>query len=553
MKIVIVGGVAGGMSAATRLRRLDEDAEIIVFEKDPYISFANCGLPYHISGEISDRQNLILQTPESIYNRFQIDVRSNHEVTNIKVDESKVVVVNDHGIKFEESYDKLILSMGASPIIPNIDGVDTANNVYSLRNIPDLDKIMAQLKANQPKNAVVIGAGFIGIEVAENLKNLGLSVKLVEMAPQVLPPLDIEMAAYVENELKNNGITVITDKSAVAFADKGNKIILNDGTVLNSDLTILSIGVSPNTSIAKEAGLRLGVKGGLIVDEYYRTSAQNIYAVGDSIIVNHQISDQSVLIPLASPANRQGRQVADIISGRDVKNNGSIGTSILRAFNLTAASTGLNERSLKNLKYNYKSIHITTKDHAGYYPGATPIHLKLIFNPNSGEIYGAQAIGAKGVDKRIDVISTAIKGDLTIFDLPELELSYAPPFGSAKDAVNMVGYAAMNIADGLSENIQWHELDNAMSSGKILLDVRSSDEIQNNGKFIYDNQINIPLDELRFRIDELNQDKNYIVSCHSGQRSYLAERILKQYGFNVVNLDGAFSLLNTIKPDLIVK
>lgn len=550
MRIVIVGGVAGGMSAATRLRRLNEDAEIIVLEKGPYVSFANCGLPYHISGEISERESLIVQSPEAINDRFNIDVRLNNEVVGIQPKENKVTVKQD-STESELGYDHLVLSMGANPIVPNIKGLDQATNVFTLRNIPDLDEIMAQLKESNPKKAVVVGAGFIGLEVAENLKHLGMDVTIVEMAPQVLPPLDEEMAAFIENELVNNDIKVMTSQSATELKDNGQYVVLDDGTELESDLTIMSVGVVPNTAIAKDTGVELGDRGGIIVDEQYRTNYSNIYAVGDAIIVNQQITNKPVLIPLASPANRQGRQVADVISGKNSTNKGSIGTSIVRVFKLAAASTGLNERVAKKLGLDASVIHISAKDHAGYFPGATQIVLKLVFNKDTGEIYGAQGIGEKGVDKRIDILATAIKGGLTVYDLPELELTYAPPFGAAKDPVNMIGYAAINIADGISENIQWYELEDEIESGKIFLDVRSENELQTNGQFIFDNSVNIPLNSLRERLDELDKDKEYIVSCHSGQRSYIAERLLKQNGFDVKNLDGAFSLYNTVHPEKI--
>src|SRR5699024_8136494 len=361
------------------------------------------------------------------------------------------------------------------------------------------------------------------------------------------------MAAFVKNELVKNDIRVITSHSATAFGNNGKQVILDDGTVLESDLTIMSVGVVPNSDIAKAAGIELGQRGGIVVDESYRTNIDNIYAVGDAIIVKQQITNQPALIALASPANRQGRQVADVISGKDVTNKGSIGTSIVRVFDLSAASTGLSERAAKQADLNPSVVHISGKDHAGYFPGATPVHLKLVFNKDTGEIYGAQGIGQKGIDKRIDIIATAIKGGLTVEDLPELELTYAPPFGAAKDPVNMIGYAALNILDGISENIQWYELNDEIKSGKVFLDVRGENELINNGAFAFENHLNIPLNELRGRLDELDKDQEYIVSCHSGQRSYIAERVLKQKGFNVKNLDGAFSLYNTIRPDEIKK
>lgn len=548
MKIIIVGGVAGGMSAATRLRRLMEDAEIIVFEKGPFVSFANCGLPYYISGEIAEHDSLLLQTPESLRNRFNLDVRPYHEVININPDLQTVTVQTSNG-EIMESYDKLILSPGAKPVIPPLKGIAEAENLFTLRNVPDLDKIMAKLEQINSGKAVVIGAGFIGLEMAENLALKGLTVTLVEQAPHVLPTFDLEMARYIETELSEKGVHVMTGQSVTAFHDKGQILELSNGQTLASDITILSVGVAPDSELASQAGIELGLRGGILVDQNYQTSQKHIYAVGDAIIVKQEITGQDALISLASPANRQGRQVADVIAGLPRKNRGSIGTAIVKIFDLAAASTGLSERAVQALGYKHAVVHTTGKDHAGYYPGATDIVLKLIFSPTDGKIFGAQAVGKKGIDKRIDVLATAIKAGLTIFDLPELELTYAPPFGSAKDPVNMIGYAAMNIAEGISQNIQWHQLEEELATGKILLDVRNPAELQN-GQFM--NFLHIPLDQLRDRIDELDPAKEYIVSCHSGLRSYIAERLLKEMGFTVKNLDGAYSLYKMALPEKIV-
>ncbi|HFI0408272.1 TPA: FAD-dependent oxidoreductase [Streptococcus suis] len=548
MKVIIVGGVAGGMSAATRLRRLMEDAEIIVFEKGPFVSFANCGLPYHISGEIAEHDSLLLQTPESLRNRFNLDVRPYHEVVNINPDLQTVTVQTPNG-EIMESYDKLILSPGAKPVIPPLKGIAEAENLFTLRNVPDLDKIMAKLEQINSGKAVVIGAGFIGLEMAENLALKGLTVTLVEQAPHVLPTFDLEMARYIETELSEKGVHVITGQSVTAFHDKGQILELSNGQTLASDITILSVGVAPDSELASQAGIKLGLRGGILVDQNYQTSQKHIYAVGDAIIVKQEITGQDALISLASPANRQGRQVADVITGLPRKNRGSIGTAIVKVFDLAAASTGLSERAVQALGYNHAVVHTTGKDHASYYPGATEIVLKLIFSPTDGKIFGAQAVGKKGIDKRIDVLATAIKAGLTIFDLPELELTYAPPFGSAKDPVNMIGYAAMNIAEGISQNIQWHQLEEELAAGKILLDVRNPAELQS-GQFM--DFLHIPLDQLRDRIDELDPAKEYIVSCHSGLRSYIAERLLKEMGFTVKNLDGAYSLYKMAIPEKIV-
>ncbi len=543
-KILIVGGVAGGMSAATRLRRLNENAEIIVFEKGPYVSFANCGLPYYVGGEIAEREKLIVQSAKALKNRFNLEVRENSEVIAIDSEGKKVTVVSN-GESYVESYDKLILSPGAKPLIPQIKGLNQATNVFSLRNIPDVDKIMTYLKAKAPKSATIIGAGFIGLEMAENLAKRGLSVTIVEKAPHVLPTIDREMAAFVNEELIKNNLSVMTNRGAVEF--KNDEILLDNGESLQSDLTILSVGIQPETSLAKSAGIKLGLRNAILVDEHYETSVKDIYAVGDAIVVKNQLG-QDALISLASPANRQGRQVADIISGLPIKNRGSLGTAIVRVFDLQVASTGLSEFQLRGLKINHKIVHVTANNHAGYYPDVTSIVLKLIFEPESGQIFGAQAIGKEGVDKRIDILSTAIKAKLTVFDLPELELTYAPPFGSAKDPVNMAGYAAINLLLGQSENIQWHELAAELAKEKVLLDVKNPNELAK-GKF--KNSQNIPLDDLRERLNELDKKNEYIVSCQSGLRSYNAERILKQEGYKVKNLDGAFGLYSKVTKELL--
>lgn len=550
MIVVIIGGVAGGMSAATRLRRLSEETEIIVLEKGPYVSFANCGLPYYVSGEISEREELILQTPEQLKQRFNIDVLVETEAVDIDR-ENKQVIIKKQGEEEQLSYDKLILSPGAAPLVPPIDGLAEATNVYTLRNVPDVDKITAAIAKQQLKQAVVIGAGFIGLEMAENLKQSGMAVTIVEAAPQILPPFDVEMAAFVENQLKAEGITVYTGAAAQSFKEGGRIIELSTGEQITSDFTVLSIGVKPVNELATAAGLVTGIRGGIVVNEDYQTNDPDIFAVGDAIIVNQQITNTEAMISLASPANRQGRQVADVISGVTRKNKGSIGTAIVRVFDLAAASTGLNERQLQEMNITYKAVHITAKNHAGYFPGSEPITLKLIFDPVDGKIFGAQAVGKDGVDKRIDTLATAIKAGLTVVDLPELEFTYAPPFGSAKDPVNMIGYAALNIVEGLSDNVQFYELKTAREAGAVFLDVRNAEELKNNGSIGED--INIPLDELRERLSELSKEKEIIVSCQSGQRSYLAERILKNNGFTVKNLDGAFQIYSTVYPEEVNK
>lgn len=546
MKIVIIGGVAGGMSAATRLRRLNEHAEIIVLEKGPYVSFANCGLPYYVAGEIENRSDLLVQTPEQLKARFRLDVRPNSEA--IKIDtEGKEIMVASESDTYTLVYDKLILSPGAKPFIPPIKGLEMAKNSFTLRNVPDVDEVMTYIESHNPKKAVIIGAGFIGLEMAESLVNRGIHVTIVEKAPHVLPTIDEEMAAFITKELSKNQINVITGTSVIGIENEGRSVIIENGAKIETDFILLSVGVQPESRLAVDSGIQTGLRGGIVVDDNYQTSAKDVYAVGDAILVKQYSTQKDTLISLASPANRQGRQVADILSGLKRKNLGSLGTAIVRVFDQTIASTGLTEQQLKSEEKNYQVVHIQGKNHAGYYPNASMILLKLLFNPISGEIYGAQAVGKEGVDKRIDILATAIKGNLTVEDLPELEFAYAPPFGSAKDPVNMAGYAALNSMEGITESIQWHELQSYLEKGALLLDVRGEKEIATNGYF--PNALTIPLDSLRERMHELPQDKEFIVSCQSGLRSYIAERILKQNGFRVKNLDGAFSLYSTVRPE----
>lgn len=546
MKIVIIGGVAGGMSAATRLRRLNEQAEIIVLEKGPYVSFANCGLPYYVAGEIENRSDLLVQTPEQLKARFRLDVRPNSEA--IKIDtEGKEIMVASESDTYTLAYDKLILSPGAKPFIPPIKGLEMAKNSFTLRNVPDVDEVMTYIESHNPKKAVIIGAGFIGLEMAESLVNRGIHVTIVEKAPHVLPTIDEEMAAFITKELSKNQINVITGTSVIGIENEGRSVIIENGAKIETDFILLSVGVQPESRLAVDSGIQTGLRGGIVVDDNYQTSAKDVYAVGDAILVKQYSTQKDTLISLASPANRQGRQVADILSGLKRKNLGSLGTAIVRVFNQTIASTGLTEQQLKSEEKNYQVVHIQGKNHAGYYPNASMILLKLLFNPISGEIYGAQAVGKEGVDKRIDILATAIKGNLTVEDLPELEFTYAPPFGSAKDPVNMAGYAALNSMEGITESIQWYELQSYLEKGALLLDVRGEKEIATNGYF--PNALTIPLDSLRERMHELPQDKEFIVSCQSGLRSYIAERILKQNGFRVKNLDGAFSLYSTVRPE----
>ncbi|RHH67267.1 MULTISPECIES: FAD-dependent oxidoreductase [Vagococcus] len=542
MRTIIVGGVAGGMSAATRLRRLDEEMDIVIIEKGPYVSFANCGLPYYVSGEISNRDDLLVQTPEKLKARFNLDVKVETEVISVDADK-KEVTLSHNGKTEVMSYDKLVLSPGAKPFIPPLDGINDATNLFTLRNVPDVDNVMNYLDNHKPKKAVVIGAGFIGLEMAENLVHRGLEVTIIEMAPHVLPTVDAEMASFITNELRAKGVHVLTSQGVVAMENNGQTLVLNTGEKIETDLVLMSVGVRPENGLAESAGIDLGMRGGILVDDSYETSVKDIYAVGDAIIVKNQINNEDAMIALASPANRQGRQVADVIAGMPRKNKGSIGTAIVRVFEQTIASTGLTEKQVKDLGYDYHVVHVDGKNHAGYYPGASMIFLKLIFNPTTGKIYGAQAVGKDGADKRIDVLATAIKGGLTVEDLPELELTYAPPFGSAKDIVNMVGYAALNIIEGLAENIQLSELEQARENGAVLVDVRAPEEFEQG---TIEGFINLPLNEIRQRANELPKDKEIILSCQSGQRSYVAQRMLTQMGYDVKNLDGSYLLYKAI-------
>ena len=544
MKILIVGGVAGGATAATRLRRLSEENEVIIFEKGQYVSFANCGLPYHISGTIDKRDALLLQTPESLKERYNLDVRVFTEVLSIYTDEKKVSVKNlQTGEIYLESYDKLLLSPGAEPIKPPFEGIDS-DKIFTLRNIPDMDKIVAKTKNAQ--NFVVVGGGFIGLEVAENLIEAGKSVKLVELGNQVMAPVDFDIASFVHEKAKQKGLELLLNVGVEKFNDKGEtiEVFLNNGTSIETDAVILAIGVKPETKLAVEAGLEIGETRGILVNEFMQTSNPDIYAVGDAIEVAHYINNKKVLIPLAWPANRQGRIVADnIVLGNQYKYTGSLGSSILKFFELSVASTGLNEKTLKKFGIPYKTAIVTRGHHAGYYPGAKNMVLKVIFDEN-GKIFGAQAVGEAGVDKRIDVIATAIKGNLTVYDLPEIEITYAPPFNSAKDPVNIAGYAAENILKGDLEMVNYDEFwDFVKENDAVILDVRTSKEFSGGA---IEGAININVDDLRENLEKLDKDKTYAIYCQVGLRGYLANRIMKNNGFRAVNLNGGYNLWSKV-------
>ena len=531
MRVVIVGGVAGGMSAATRMRRLDADAEIIVLEKSGHVSYANCGLPYFVGGVIEEEDALLLQTPASLHARFKLDVRVATEVTSIDP-LAKTVTVKDWQ-KNEEyvlSYDKLILSPGASPVVPPIPGIERA---LTLRTVEDVERIANRVNA-KPKSAVVIGGGFIGVEIAENLVHKGVPTTVVEAAPQVLAPLDPEMATLVAKEMRKHGVTLHLGVSAKDITP--TTVVLSDETILEADLVIMAIGVRPDTGLANAAGLTIGSRGGIEVDDFNRTSNHDIYAVGDAAEKTDAIDGSATLVPLANLANRHGRVVADHIAGRTTRPNKTIGTAIVKVFDLMIAATGWNEKRLKAVGRDVMVIHTHPNNHAGYYPDAKQISLKLIFDPKTGEILGGQGVGVDGVDKRIDVIATAIRGGITAPELADLELAYAPPFGSAKDPVNMLGYIAENMMSGLLKTAQWNQTEEYREAGYQLIDVRTPSEF-NAGAI--PGAINIPVDEIRQRVAEIKEEP-ILVNCQVGQRGHTATMLLKELGFDATNLDGGY-------------
>ncbi len=536
-KVLIVGGVAGGASAAARLRRLDEDAEIILFERDDYISFANCGLPYYIGGTITKRERLMVQTPEDMQARFNIDVRIRSEVIRLDAANKKVLVRSQSRGTYEESYDALILSPGAKALRPNIPGIDS-ERILTLRNIPDTDAIKGLVDQKGVQSAIIIGGGFVGVEMAENLREQGLNVTLVEAAPHILAPFDTDMVVLAEKKLVAHGIRLILNDGVKSFQDLENQVevTLASNRKLQGDLIILAIGVIPDTGFLKESGLELGPKGHLIVNEHMATNLPHVYAAGDAVEVVDYITKTKTAIPLAGPANKQGRIAADNIAGLNSTYKGTQGTSIIKIFELTAASTGANERALHRANLPYHVIHIHPVSHASYYPNAYPMTLKLIFGAD-GRIFGAQGIGRDGVDKRIDVIATVIRLGGTVEDLTELELAYAPPFSSAKDPVNMAGYVAQNVLTGQAHMLVWDDL-NKIDEEYTFVDVRTKVEF---AKGHVEGAINIPVDDLRQRIQELDPGKLIVVYCEVGLRGYFAERILTQKGYRVLNLTGGYT------------
>lgn len=540
-KIVIIGGVAGGASAAARARRLSEEAEIIMFERGEFVSFANCGLPYHIGGDIKDRSKLLLQTPESFLARFNVDVRVMNEVISINRHQKTVTVRNlIDQTEYAESYDFLLLSPGASPVVPPISGINNPLT-HSLRNIPDMDRILNTLKQNKPKHATVVGGGFIGLEMVEAFHQLGIETSLIEMSEQVMTPVDREMAGFVHDEIRNKGIDLRLGKALEAvqhnLESSSLTLTLNNGEELETGVLIMAIGVRPEVHLAREAGLQIGELGGIYTNSTLQTSDPSIYAVGDAIEEQDFVTHSSTLVPLAGPANRQGRMAADNMLGRTEHYQGTQGTAICKVFDLAVASTGQNEKQLKHNGISYEKVYVHTASHASYYPGAETVSFKMLFDPNSGQILGAQAVGKDGIDKRIDVMSVAQRAGMTVEQLQHLELTYAPPFGSAKDVINQAAFVASNIINGDATPIHFDEIDQ-LNDNQLLLDVRNPNELQNVGYL--QGAINIPVDQLRQRMDELPKDKEIIIYCQVGLRGNVAYRQLVNNGYKARNLIGGY-------------
>ncbi len=535
-KTVIIGGVAAGAGTAARLRRLNANEEIILLERGEYISYANCGLPYHVSDVIDNRDNLLVTPLPVMKSRYAVDVRNNSEAVSINRDNKTVHIKETNGNEYDESYDNLVIATGSSPIKPRIPGIES-NRVKSLWTVPDTDAIKAFIKDNNAKSAVVIGGGFIGLEMAENLHYAGLKVSIIEAANQVMAPIDYEMALLLNENIRGNGVQLILNDGVSSFTDNANDVTvtLSSGKQVTADLVILSIGVRPNSELAKAAGLELNERGGIVVDSQMRTSDPSIYAAGDVVEVDDFVFGNKTMVPLAGPANKQGRIVADNIAGIESKYQGTQGSSVAKVFDLVAASTGANEKVLqrRGLKkdVDYRAVLVTQNSHAGYYPGATPIYVKLIFSMDGSKIYGAQVVGKDGVDKRLDTIGTAIRLGASIYDLTNLELAYAPPFSSAKDPVNMAGYVAENLINGYVKFSEWDEVDTDKDA--VILDVREKPELE---MFAFEDAVNIPLSGLRGRLDELDKNKKYIIFCAIGVRAYNTYRILQQNGFNNIKV-----------------
>ena len=549
MKVVIVGGVAGGATAAARIRRLDENAQVVVFERSGYISYANCGLPYYIGGVIEDSRELTLQTPESFLQRFRIEMKVRHEVLAIHPEQKTVTVRNlNTGETFEESYDKLLLSPGAKPTQPELPGTGT-DRLFTLRTVEDTLRIHEFVKKEKPKSAILAGGGFIGLELAENLHDLGIQVTIVQRPKQLMNPLDSEMAAFIHAKMRSEGIRLMLGHSVEGFAQSegGVQVLLKGEEPLSADLVILAIGVTPDTVLAREAGLKLGLKGSIVVNDRMETSVPDIYAVGDAVQVRHFVSGQDALIALAGPANKQGRIAADNICGGDSRYHDSQGSSVIKVFDMTAAATGLNEKTAQKEGISYDKIYLSPMNHAGYYPGGTVMSMKILFEKETYRLLGAQIVGYEGVDKRIDVLATAIHMNMSALQLKDLDLAYAPPYSSAKDPVNMAGYMADNLAAGRYRQFFLEDLENLPRDGSVtLLDTRTVREYERGHA---EGFRNLPLDELRDRLEEVPREKPVYVMCQSGLRSYLACRILTQNGFSCYNFSGGYRLYETVHLD----
>jgi len=549
MKVVIVGGVAGGATAAARIRRLEEQAEIVVFERSGFISYANCGLPYYIGGVIENPEELTLQTPESFFSRFRVNMKVRHEVTAIHPDKKTVSVTNlETGDAFEESYDKLILSPGAKPTQPRLPGVGL-DKLFTLRTVEDTFRIKEYIDRNHPRSAVLAGGGFISLELAENLRELGMEVTIVQRPKQLMNPFDPDMASFIHSEMRRHGVKLALGHTVEGFEEKngGVDVLLKDETPLHADMVVLAIGVSPDTHLAQEAGLELGIKGSIVVNDRMETSVPDIYAVGDAVQVKHFVTGQDVLLSLAGPANKQGRIAADNICGGDSHYMGSQGSSVIKVFDMTAASTGVNETNAKKAGLDVDTVVLSPMSHAGYYPGGKVMTMKVVFEKQTYRLLGAQIVGYEGVDKRIDVLATAIRAGLKATELKDLDLAYAPPYSSAKDPVNMAGFMIENIANGILK--QWHlaDADNLPRDGSVtLLDTRTTGEFA--GGHI-DGFVNIPVDELRERLGELDKSKPVYVICQSGLRSYIACRILAGNGFDCYNFSGGFRFYDAVMHD----
>ncbi len=548
-KVVIIGGVAGGATAAARIRRLDEHAEIIMFERSGFVSYANCGLPYYIGGVIKDQEELTLQTPEMFKKRFRIDVRVKHEVTAIHPEKKTVTVHRlDDNTVFEESYDKLLLAPGAKPVRPSLPGMDIPN-LFTLRTVEDTLRIHQFVEKEKPKSVVIAGGGYIGVEAAENLRDLGISVTIVQRPNQLLNPLDYDMASFVHAKMRQKGVRLMLGHSVEGFsqADGHIQVILKDAEPLQADMVLLAIGVQPDTELAKNAGIKLGIKGSILVNNHMETSVPDIYAAGDAVEVKHYITGEKALISLAGPANKQGRIAADNICGGDSAYLGSQGSSVIKVFDMTVAVTGLNEQAAKAAGLDYDKVFLSPSSHASYYPGAQVMTMKVVFEKKTYKMLGAQIVGYEGVDKRIDVLATAMHAGLTAIELKNLDLSYAPPYSSAKDPVNMAGFMIENLAQNNLQQFFWDEIDELPRDGSVtLLDARTPEEYAS-GKI--QGFINIPLDKLRDRLVEIPWGKDVYVLCQSGLRSYLACRILMQNGYRCHNFSGGYRLYDTIYRD----